>query len=79
MSQAGVRARDVHSQGHNLEDCFTKLQEMVNAAAKEPKVRKINTDVSKVTKVGWRLCVCCIYVQLLTCAPVRLLFSAQTV
>ncbi len=41
------------SQGHNLEDCYTKLQEMVDAAVTKPKVRKMRTGVSAATKKSY--------------------------
>lgn len=43
----------VCSQGHNLEDCYAKLQEMVDAAWVEPKVRALRTGIAQTTKSAY--------------------------
>jgi hypothetical protein len=43
----------VRRQGQNLDDCFQKLQEMVNLAYEEPKVRKLKTSLSAATKATY--------------------------
>ncbi len=45
--------RHPHRQHGNLEDCFGKLQELVDAAVVKPKVRRHKTALSGATKAAY--------------------------